>query len=106
MQTAMSSTVSTSNLWRIGLVVLAAFTLGKSLVWAIVNPPLDVGDESAHLTYVMQLRNNGMIPVFKFAPDCSSGEDTTPSSPSALLFIQQSGYAQLAPFTAQPYEFL
>jgi hypothetical protein len=96
--------MSPTRLWRVGLLVLALFTLSKSLLWGFVNPPLNAGDESAHLMYVMQLRNNGTLPVFKFAPDCSSGADTTPPEPSTLRFIEQSGYARLAPFTAQPYE--
>jgi len=90
--------------WHAGVFVLILFMLAKSLVWAFVNPPLNVGDESAHLAYIMQVRNDVPLPIFKFASDCSSGENTTPQDPAMASFIQSTGYAQLAPFTAQPYE--
>ncbi len=86
------------------MLALVLFTLAKSLVWAFVNPPLNVGDESAHLMYIMQVRNNAAIPVFKFAPDCSAGEDSTPPEPTTLAYLEASGYTRLAPFTARPYE--
>jgi 4-amino-4-deoxy-L-arabinose transferase-like glycosyltransferase len=90
--------------WRIGLLLLALFTLGKSLVWVAVNPPFNSGDETAHLQYVMQLRNTGQLPVFKFAPDCSPGENSTPADPAALQLIRDTGYAEVVPFTVKPYE--
>jgi hypothetical protein len=90
--------------WRLGLFVLALFTLTKSLVWVAVNPPFNAGDETAHLHYVMQLRNTWQLPVFKFAPDCSTRNTSTPPDPAALKLIQEKGYAQLAAYTAEPYE--
>ena len=92
------------RLWRAGLFALALFTLVKSLLWVTVNPPLNSGDESAHLMYVMQLRNTGTLPVFKFAPDCTTEKTSTPPDPAALKFIRERGYAELAAFTAVPYE--
>ncbi len=92
------------RLWRAGLFALALFTLVKSLLWVAVNPPLNSGDESAHLMYVMQLRNTGALPVFKFAPDCTTEKTSTPPDPAALKFIRDRGYAELAAFTAVPYE--
>ena len=50
--------------WHAGVIVLVLFILAKSLVWAFVNPPLNVGDESAHLAYIMQVRNGVPLPVF------------------------------------------
>jgi 4-amino-4-deoxy-L-arabinose transferase-like glycosyltransferase len=93
-----------SKQWQAELIALALFMLAKSLIWAFINPPFNTGDESAHLAYIMQVRNNNALPIFKYAPNCSSGENTTPPDPSTLALIQSSGYAQLAPFTAQPYE--
>ncbi len=54
--------------------------------------------------YVMQLRNTSALPVFKFAPDCSAGYNSTPPDPAALSLITRSGYALVVPFTIQPYE--
>lgn len=93
-----------NRLWRVGLFALALFTLAKSLIWVVVNPPLNSGDETAHLMYVMQLRNTGALPVFKFAPDCSTEKTSTPPDPAALKFIQDRGYAVVVPFTIAPYE--
>ncbi len=93
-----------NRLWRVGLFTLALFTLAKSLVWVAVNPPLNSGDETAHLMYVMQLHNTGALPVFWFTPDCSPDKASTPADPAALKLIQDKGYAVVVPFTTAPYE--
>ncbi|MEO5951229.1 MAG: glycosyltransferase family 39 protein [Chloroflexia bacterium] len=102
--TTNQDSVNERRVWQLGLIALVIFTLAKSLVWGAINPPLNTGDESAHLMYVMQVRNYNTLPVFKFAPDCSTGGNSTPAEPNTLAYIQASGYAQLAQFTSYPYE--
>jgi hypothetical protein len=80
------------KLWRAGLFALALFALVRSLIWASVNPPFNIGDETAHLHYVMQLRSNGALPVFKYAPDCEPDPVSTPPDPAALAYIAERGY--------------
>jgi 4-amino-4-deoxy-L-arabinose transferase-like glycosyltransferase len=95
---------SGQRLWSAGLFALALFTLVRSLIWASVNPPFNIGDETAHLHYVMQLRNNGALPVFKYGPDCEPDPVSTPPDPAALSYIAERGYGGWPGWTTRPYE--
>src|SRR5205807_2676275 len=83
------STNRDSRLWRTGLFALALFTLIRSGIWVVVNPPFNAGDETAHLMYIMQLRDTGALPVYKFTPppDCTPSPDSTPADPFASKLI-------------------
>jgi hypothetical protein len=98
--------IAKRRLWQIGLIAIIVVTLAKSILWAFINPPLNAGDETAHLMYIMQLRNRGELPVYKFTPppDCAPSLDSTPADPGAAKLISDSGYASLASWSAVPFE--
>jgi hypothetical protein len=104
LSTMLASADRDRRLWRVGLFALALFTLLRGVVWVVVNPPLNAGDEAGHLMYVMQVRNTGALPTFEFGPDCNPTTTSTPPDPATLQLVRDRGYAQVVSFTEMAYE--